>query len=201
MPILKNQRHELFAQGVASGKSARQAYICAGYEKKQAGACSTRLLQTNANVRARIDELKQKFVASIEKRSIAAKEVRLAILDDLLDRQRRLVQARAAEHAAIPGGETGLIVRQLKSIGFGANNQVLEEYAFDAALVREMRATLEQVAEETDTKKPAESASEQPREITYRWAEPGERTAAAEDRPVAVPGESPAIKPEVDQLQ
>lgn len=31
MPVLKNQRHERFAQELAKGKSATDAYLAAGY--------------------------------------------------------------------------------------------------------------------------------------------------------------------------
>lgn len=54
MPILENQRHEQFAQLVANGKSALDAYELAGYARNR--ACASRL-QTNANIKARIQEL------------------------------------------------------------------------------------------------------------------------------------------------
>ena len=54
MSILKNQRHELFAQGIAAGKSADQAYKEAGYEKDRGNA--TRLT-ANDSIKARVAEL------------------------------------------------------------------------------------------------------------------------------------------------
>ena len=64
MAILKNQRHEVFALNVASGKSASEAYRMSGYETTtdtatRANAC--RLL-TNASVQARIKELQSRAV-------------------------------------------------------------------------------------------------------------------------------------------
>lgn len=38
MPPLENPRHEVFAQEVAKGKSAAQAYLIAGYKTDQRGA-------------------------------------------------------------------------------------------------------------------------------------------------------------------
>ena len=35
MPALKNQRHELFAQTLASGKTAKDAYALAGYKPSE----------------------------------------------------------------------------------------------------------------------------------------------------------------------
>lgn len=45
MPVLSNSRHELFAQGLAIGKSAKQAYIDAGYKPKGARQNASRLLK------------------------------------------------------------------------------------------------------------------------------------------------------------
>jgi hypothetical protein len=188
MAILANQRHELFCQGIAAGKSAAQSYIDAGYSRNGATVSASRLL-AKANVRARVDELKLKVSKAIEIITIAEKETRIKILDDLQSRMQRLFAARALDMADIPGGETGLIVRQIKSIGFGKNNKTVEEYAFDAALVREARATLEQVAQETDTKRPVDESGIKPSGITYRWAQPDEVAAEtpagspAEDKP------------------
>lgn len=59
MPVLENARHELFAQGLAVGKSQMQAYIDAGYSANDARAKASRLLATNGNISARKIELQQ----------------------------------------------------------------------------------------------------------------------------------------------
>jgi phage terminase small subunit len=56
---LDNQRHERFAQHVANGASATQAYIDAGYSETGANAHSARLA-ANGSVASRIDYLKPK---------------------------------------------------------------------------------------------------------------------------------------------
>ena len=58
MPRLKNQRHERFAQNIAKGMSATQAYIQAGYKARgnSAEVNASRLLR-NAQVHERIAEL------------------------------------------------------------------------------------------------------------------------------------------------
>ena len=59
MPILKNARHEKFAQLVTSGDlSATRAYINAGYSKNGADGAAVKL-QGIARVKARIKELKE----------------------------------------------------------------------------------------------------------------------------------------------
>src|SRR5262245_44643180 len=59
MPVLKNQRHELFAQLVAKGMSATAAYKKAGYAEDGANKLSPRLM-ANEGIKARIAELKGK---------------------------------------------------------------------------------------------------------------------------------------------
>jgi cytochrome c556 len=48
----------------------------------------------------------------------------------------------------IPGGDTGLMKRTVKSIGFGASATIIEEFEFDAALSKQYLAVLEQAAKE-----------------------------------------------------
>ena len=62
MPVLKNPRHESFAQGRASGLPAYKAYLEAGYKAtvETAFANSSKLLR-NAKVQGRIRELTEKL--------------------------------------------------------------------------------------------------------------------------------------------
>lgn len=67
MPVLENTRHERFAQGLAKGKSATEAYTDAGYQGDRTAASR---LSTNVNVQARIAELQsraaEKAVTTVE---------------------------------------------------------------------------------------------------------------------------------------
>jgi phage terminase small subunit len=57
MPVLHNERHERFAQALASGRlTAGKAYVSVGYSEKGA-AVSASSLRRNAQVAARIQEL------------------------------------------------------------------------------------------------------------------------------------------------
>jgi len=58
MPVLKNPKHERFAQNVATGMTATDAYLSAGYETDATAArvSATRLL-ANVTVRDRVNEL------------------------------------------------------------------------------------------------------------------------------------------------
>jgi hypothetical protein len=48
----------------------------------------------------------------------------------------------------VPGGRTGLLVRQIKAVGAGVNRKLVPEYVVDTGLLREIRATAQQAAEE-----------------------------------------------------
>jgi len=54
MPILANARHERFAQAVAKGKSATEAYRIAGYDGDRHHAAR---LATNGHVQSRVQEI------------------------------------------------------------------------------------------------------------------------------------------------
>jgi len=79
MAALKNAKHERFAQGLAKGQSADEAYEQAGYKADRGNASR---MTTNDSISARVAELQNKAaertgitVASITERllSIAAK--------------------------------------------------------------------------------------------------------------------------------
>lgn len=72
--MLRNARHEAFAQGVAEGKSSRAAYMAAFSKCKKdvaADASATKLL-SRPEVRARIDEL---ISAAAEKAGVTIERV------------------------------------------------------------------------------------------------------------------------------
>ncbi len=60
MPVLKNTRHERFAQNVAKGMSATEAYEKAGYKRNDGSAGR---LHRNAQVKERIAELQNRAAA------------------------------------------------------------------------------------------------------------------------------------------
>jgi tripartite-type tricarboxylate transporter receptor subunit TctC len=54
VPVLENQRHELFAQELAKGKSASEAYVSSGYKPSRKNAAR---LKANEDIAARVAEL------------------------------------------------------------------------------------------------------------------------------------------------
>ena len=63
MPILDNPRHEHFAQFIAEGRTATEAYELAGYKPSRQNA---QRLTTNDDIRARVAELQQQAAAKHE---------------------------------------------------------------------------------------------------------------------------------------
>lgn len=99
--------------------------------------------------RARVQEHVAALEAATLRYAIAKRRRRVAALDDRWHRMVRVIEARAEAMAdEAPGTETGLLVRQVKVVGSGRGQQTIEEYALDAGLLRELRATEEQAARE-----------------------------------------------------
>jgi hypothetical protein len=63
MPILANNRHELFAQGIADGKTIDQAYEDAGFKRNRGNAAR---LNAEESIRARVTELLSRSAAKVE---------------------------------------------------------------------------------------------------------------------------------------
>jgi phage terminase small subunit len=90
MPVLTNPRHEQFAQALAKGKSATEAYALAGYKAHQPSA--SRLL-SNAMVAARVEELQGRVAKKVD--------VTLESLAAELDEARSLAQAEKQPGAMV----------------------------------------------------------------------------------------------------
>lgn len=86
----------------------------------------------------------------IRSHGISIIENRVAALQDRWDRMKRVIAERAEspEMQNVAGGTTGLLVRQLKKIGAGADAEIVEEFVIDAALLKEMREHEKQAAQE-----------------------------------------------------
>ncbi len=85
MPVLKNARHERFAQNRAKGMSPGPAYTAAGYKAKakSAEAAGRRLLQ-NVTVRDRLAELQGRNAKQITDVRDAARQHTLAAVETLV---------------------------------------------------------------------------------------------------------------------
>lgn len=99
---------------------------------------------------ARVEERRRAQRAAIEAKGIADKQNRVGFLNERHAALRQIVRERGADEtmADVPGGKTGYVVRTMKAIGVGANQQMIVEYAVDTALLREFRAHEQQAAQE-----------------------------------------------------
>ena len=94
---------------------------------------------------ARVNEIAAELAAVIRKRGIASAVNRIKALNDRWDRMTRVIEARAVDmKGEIAGGDTGLMVRQIKISG----QQSCYEYAVDTGLLRELREHEKQAAQE-----------------------------------------------------
>lgn len=100
MPVLKNARHETFAQGLAKGMSATDAYTAAGYAGDRTAASR---LSTNVNITRRVDEIKNR-VAEKAEWSAADRLLSLKVIHDASTKDdRRTAIAAIAEANKMQG--------------------------------------------------------------------------------------------------
>lgn len=78
MGVLANPKHELFAQGLAKGRTQAEAYEAAGYKPSEANAST---LTRNQKVSSRVAELQERAAARVEI-SVASLTERLLRLAD-----------------------------------------------------------------------------------------------------------------------
>jgi hypothetical protein len=118
---------------------------------------------------ARVQEHRDTWRAEIKAKGIADRQNRVDALNDRHERMQRVIEARADELADVPGGNTGLLVRQAKLVKvyetagpppadqaaaegetlYSAKRDVIVyEYAVDTGLLKEMRETEKQAAQD-----------------------------------------------------
>lgn len=89
--------------------------------------------------KARIQQVRQAWDASVMSSGIARKSKRVALLQRLQDEQIKLFESRQLQNG------NGLVAIEPKMIG----ERIIDMEVFDGSLNREMRATVNQAAEET----------------------------------------------------
>ena len=147
---LKNPRWEKFANEFVKHGNATRAYKSAGYTGRGAEQSASALLRV-PEVSSRVEEIKRVITERILRREICKRQARIDAAQDRWQRMMGVIVARAEDpdmrNAA--GGDQGVLVRRLKMLGAGENAQLVEEFEFDAALMREIREIEKQVAIET----------------------------------------------------
>jgi len=108
MPMLANERHERFAQELALGKSATEAYALAGYRESRSAASR---LSTNVNVLKRVAELRGRA----EQAASSKLEVTLQWL---------MEKAEEARQQAMDMGQNSAAVAAIKELGVLAGHRI-----------------------------------------------------------------------------
>lgn len=107
MPVLDNQRHEVFAQALAKGLSQDAAYAEAGFSPHRQNASR---LMTNDAVRRRVTEIQSKAVRKAE--------ITVQSLADELEEARAIALAEKQSSAAVSA-----TMGKAKLFGLGSENR------------------------------------------------------------------------------
>lgn len=103
--------------------------------------------KAEASFKVRVAQIIKELGEQLKALGLADRKSRLDALNDRHRRMNEVIRQRAANLKSVPGGgDTGLLVRQVKGIGKGEDFQVVEEYAVDTGLLREMREHEKQAA-------------------------------------------------------
>ena len=100
MPVLKNTRHEAFAQALAKGMTATDAYTGAGYKGDRTAASR---LSTNVNVVSRVDQIKNRVAEKAEWSAAERLSALKGIFDASAKDDRRTAIAAIAEANKMQG--------------------------------------------------------------------------------------------------
>jgi phage terminase small subunit len=146
MAVLKNAKHEIFAQQVASGKTAAEAYRIAGYDAESDNsvyAAASRLLSSD-KIAERVEELKSR----------AANDIVLT---------RQWVLERLMRNARIAMGEEKIKVSvKDKETGLPTEVETIKYDAAAATRALELLGKVDQIGlfvERSETGKPGEFAN------------------------------------------
>lgn len=100
--------------------------------------------------KARVAELMEEFREATVHLAISRKEKRIASLNAHWLDMAKVIRERSADPdmAEVPGGTTGLIVRDYKTVGVGEAAKTMPVYSVDTGLLKEIREHEKQAAQE-----------------------------------------------------
>jgi hypothetical protein len=141
MGVIRNTKHEAFAQALARGENAVIAYVLVGYKEHHQNAY--RLAQHDA-VRARVDEILMRKDAAFERSNIKAAHA--AAVDKTWVMKRMVREAENADRAServraleLVGKELGMFINRSVSLDISADFANLDNAeAILAAVAKEL---------------------------------------------------------------
>lgn len=106
--------------------------------------------KNHPDFQAKVTEILREFEAAMLRYPIAQRRKRVGSLNARWRKMLAVIEERAADPAmqGVPGGRTGLLVHQQRAIGTGRNQMVIDEYAVDTGLLKELRSHEQQAAQE-----------------------------------------------------
>jgi phage terminase small subunit len=129
MPVLRNAKYEAFAQAVAKGKSATEAYEEAGFKPHRQNAAR---LMTNDDVRKRVEEIQARVAEKAEWRSADRLRMLAIIAKGNLRKDPRSSIAAIAEANKMQGSHA--VVRH--QIGGITDNPIEVVHTIERRIVR-----------------------------------------------------------------
>lgn len=104
----------------------------------------------NTDFISRVEEHRWVMAEEIRREGVSILENRVRRLNRRWNALHRVIAERGAdpEIQNVPGGKTGLLVKQIKGIGKGDDFQIVEQYAVDTGTLAELRAIEKQAAQE-----------------------------------------------------
>lgn len=126
-----------------------EAAIRTGFAPTSAPNYGSRLAKTR-NVSNRIAELRSLRAVSSGSTGLRNQQARVAALEDRWERMRLIITERAndPENQDVPGGKTGLLIKQVKQVGSGDRATMITSYVLDKDILGELRSHEQQAAEE-----------------------------------------------------
>lgn len=115
MPVLSNPRHERFAQELAKGKSATEAYVIAGFKANSGNAAT---LKAQQSISKRADEIRAERFKIAEKATEKAAE-RLSVTVESL-----IVEAEEARQLAMQIGQPSAAIAAVKEKGILSGTRI-----------------------------------------------------------------------------
>lgn len=97
-----------------------------------------------------VERQSKELERAVFSRGIARRVRRVAAYQDRWERMRAVIDQRAVSHAMedVPGGQTGLLAHDVKSVGSGEFAERVDLYEVDTGLLRELRELEKQCAQE-----------------------------------------------------
>lgn len=135
MPVLNNPKYELFAQELAKGKTATEAYVLAGYKANDGNAAT---LKGNKSVSSRVAELLGRAAnrAEVSISSITERLIRISDKGEAIGEPAGLSVAR---QAAMDAAKLHGLIVDKKETGKAGDFSRMTEDELDAFIARETR--------------------------------------------------------------